>query len=224
MDLRGKEIFIIDDDEQILILMRKILENNGIKVETFSNPQKAVEALNHSSPNLVMIDLNFGNHNISGFDILSVRMKDPTLLKIPFIVLSGLSDHKMIKQAIKLKADDFIQKPINTQIIQIKLRKFFLKEQTLRYVFETEEELDLTGVISAQITHISENSLQISSQVKYSNHSSMAIDGNRIQQLEAKACLYETMSDAIAVDIGYYKSKVKIIGVNNVIASNIRKL
>lgn len=221
---KDKEIFIIDDDETILVLLRKILENNGIKVKTFRDPQEGLEQLAHSAPSLVILDLDFSSSSINGYDILKVRMGDAVLPKIPFIVFSGHSNKKYIMQAIELKADDFIPKPINSAIINAKLKKFFQTEEITEITFPEDQRPTVRATISGEVTHISENCMQITSQVKFSDHHKVNIGGSIIDQIEANICQYETINEAQALDVGYYKNKVKIVGVNNQIATNIRKL
>ena len=221
---KDKEIYIIDDDESILLLLTKILENKGVKVKTFSDPQEGLATLTLSAPSLVMLDLDFSESDINGYDILKVRMGDAILPQIPFIVFSGHSDKKHIKQAIELKADDFIPKPINAAVIQAKLKKFFQSEEIRSVVFSENEMPTLKAKLKGEITHVSENSIQITSQSKFVTKTRVSIEGDLINQLDAKICQYETINDAQALDVGYYKNKVKIMGVNNNIATNIRRL
>lgn len=223
-DFKNKEIFIIDDDETILVLLRKILENNGIKVKTFTDPQEGLEQLSRSAPSLVILDLDFASSTINGYDILKVRMADAVLPKIPFIVFSSHSDKKYIMQAIEFKADDFIPKPINSAIINTKLKKFFQAEEIHEVVFKEDERPKVRINISGEVTHLSENCMQITSQIKFSDKQKINIAGSIIDQIGANICQYETINDAQALDVGYYKNKVKILGVNNQIATNIRKI
>lgn len=221
---KDKEIFIIDDDESILLLLRKILENKGVKVKTFNDPQEGLASLTLGAPSLVMLDLDFSSSEVNGFDILKVRMADAILPKIPFIVFSGHSGKKHIKQAIELKADDFIPKPINATVIQTKLKKFFQSEELKSIHFEEGARPKVKAKMKGEVSHISENCLQITSQIKFTNKTRVDLDGELVNKLEATICKYETINDAQALDVGYYKNKVKILGVNNKIATNIRRL
>ena len=221
---KDKEIFIIDDDESILVLLRKILENKGVKVKTFSDPQEGLATLTLGAPSLVMLDLDFATSEVNGYDILKVRMADAILPKIPFIVFSGHSGKKHIKQAIELKADDFIPKPINATVIQTKLKKFFQEEELKSITFEEGSRPKVKAKIKGEISHISENCLQITSQIKFTSKTNVEIEGELIKNIDANICHYQTINDAQALDVGYYKNKVKILGVNNKIATNIRRL
>jgi DNA-binding NtrC family response regulator len=221
---KDKEIYIIDDDESILLLLTKILENKGVTVKTFTDPQEGLATLTLGAPSLVMLDLDFNESEISGYDILKVRMGDAILPKIPFIVFSGHSGKKHIKQAIELKADDFIPKPINAAVIQAKLKKFFQSEEIKSVTFNENERPSVQANLKGEISHISENCLQITSQMKFAQGTKLGINGPLIKNIGAEICQFETINDAQALDVGYYKNKAKILGVNNQIATNIRRL
>jgi two-component system, chemotaxis family, response regulator Rcp1 len=62
-----------------------------------------------SLPSLILLDLNLPRKN--GYDVLEVLKKDPDFNHIPVIIYTGSANPKDRAECLKLKADDFWEKP-----------------------------------------------------------------------------------------------------------------
>lgn len=60
-------------------------------------------------PDLVLLDLSLSNSG--GLEFLDTRMDDPTLRKVPTVVLSGMNDQETINECYERGANTFISKP-----------------------------------------------------------------------------------------------------------------
>jgi twitching motility two-component system response regulator PilH len=127
--MEKKIIYVLDDDEAILILLEKILSNLGMAVETFSTIELFVNGLKIRRPDLCFIDLNLGSHLGAGFQ-LTEALRKKNFDDIILIAISSRSTSEDITYALQHGFDDYIIKPINKILIENKLRQHFSAEIT----------------------------------------------------------------------------------------------
>ncbi len=83
----GKQILIIDDQSQLLSLMRRILEDEQYQVSILQNGKDAFSHMRALLPDLLILDLKLGN--ISGQDILKTLKEDTITAEIPVIIYTA---------------------------------------------------------------------------------------------------------------------------------------
>jgi len=83
----GKQILIIDDQNQLLSLMRRILEDEQYQVHILQNGNDAFSSMKALLPDLLILDLKLGE--ISGQDVLKQLKEDPITAEIPVIVYTA---------------------------------------------------------------------------------------------------------------------------------------
>src|SRR5580704_14811635 len=105
-------VAVVDDDRDVLDLVKTMLEMEGHQVVTFDSALTALEALRARSPNLVILDIKMPE--MDGMELLRrLRLKS----HIPVIFLTGKSDEVDELLALKLGADDFIRKPFSQRVL-----------------------------------------------------------------------------------------------------------
>ncbi|MFT7457896.1 MAG: two-component system response regulator GlrR [Planctomycetota bacterium] len=104
-------ILVVDDDDDILALLRTWLGNEGFEVLTCSSGEDALGQLHTTNPNLVITDLFMGG--MSGMELLSIIHRDNPLL--PVIMLSGQAKIPDAVKATHLGSSAFLTKPINKE-------------------------------------------------------------------------------------------------------------
>lgn len=113
------KILVIDDDPDVRTVMDIFLKKQGYKVETASKKEEAWEKLEQFKPSLVLLDVL-----LSGSDgrTLCREIKENKEMKdIPVIMLSA---HPGAAENISsYGADDFIAKPLNTEVLLSKLNQ-----------------------------------------------------------------------------------------------------
>ena len=102
-----KKILIVDDDPQVVEVLRRFLENGspGYLVRVATNGEDAVAELKVEAPDLVLLDLNMPRMN--GVEVL--RHVDRN---IPVMIVSGNTDSAPA-EALKLGAFAYIPKPVD---------------------------------------------------------------------------------------------------------------
>ncbi len=83
----GKQILIIDDQNQLLSLMRRILEDENYQVHILQNGNDAYTQMKALLPDLLILDLKLGE--ISGKDVLKQLKEDAITAEIPVIVYTA---------------------------------------------------------------------------------------------------------------------------------------
>lgn len=131
-------LIIADDDPQIVIALKLLLQAEGYKVTAVANPSELLEKLKTQDYALALIDLNYQADTTSGAEGLQLISEIKKLDEIlPIIVMTGYSSVDIAVDAMKRGAADFITKPWkNDRLLailstQIKLRHSELKGQKL---------------------------------------------------------------------------------------------
>jgi len=113
-----RRVLVIDDEPEILQLIKLILEPSGWDVITMSSGMGAAEAVFRTSPDLVLLDIAMPG--LDGFDVLARLSKSPDTARVPVIILSARTDQATIRRALAAGAAHFIQKPFrNADLLKI---------------------------------------------------------------------------------------------------------
>ena len=113
---RKNLILVVEDDSDILLNLKILLEFNNFKVETAENGFEALEKLkilykSQNLPDLILSDIIMPN--LDGYELVKIISNYRPLADIPFIFLSGLSFPEEINIAKTLGVNDYITKPFD---------------------------------------------------------------------------------------------------------------
>ena len=114
-----QKIMVIEDDEDILFVVARLLKKNDFDVVTLSNCKDAVKAAKTSNPDLILMDINLGP--CDGREIC-LNLKVRELFTIPIILFSANSE--LEPTTSKYKADGFIPKPFEANQLVENLRHY----------------------------------------------------------------------------------------------------
>jgi DNA-binding NarL/FixJ family response regulator len=111
-----KKIQLIEDDHEIAALIGAELIDRGYEVSVSHTGQDGFVAILKNLPDLILCDINMPV--MSGFDILkSLNDLAPQIGKIPFVIITALTDRTNALEARRLGADDIVVKPIDFEIL-----------------------------------------------------------------------------------------------------------
>src|SRR5579883_3610093 len=105
-------ILTVDDDDDILKMLRKILEVEGFTVIDARDGEEALArmAQHHAAVDLVVLDLNLPK--IDGFEVCNRLKHDPKTQAIPVIMLTAAYDKvEYAERGMALGADEYVVKP-----------------------------------------------------------------------------------------------------------------
>ncbi len=114
------KILCVDDEEFLRDDISEFIESLGHETVTAHDGQSGLEAILTHNPDLVLSDFTMPNMN--GGELLEqLRKTHPDCADIPFIFLSALADREDVMQGLKLGADDYLTKPIDFDMLEIKV-------------------------------------------------------------------------------------------------------
>ena len=112
LDLQAAQfkVLTLDDDPTVLGAIKVILEQHAIRVTSLSDPRMFWNALEETTPDLVILDLEMPN--FSGLELCRAIRSDPQWNRMPVLFLSVNSDAQTVTSIFSAGADDFVPKPI----------------------------------------------------------------------------------------------------------------
>lgn len=114
----GKTIIVVvDDDENLLKLIAKTLEDAGYEAKAFSTSDDAFDFLRDTKPDLIVSDINLQGSTMGGFSLYEKLRNRQDFENVPFLLLSGLTDETLIRKSKELGIDDYLTKPFSDQIL-----------------------------------------------------------------------------------------------------------
>ncbi len=128
-------ILVAEDDKITSTILTKRLENAGYLVITATTGTQVIEQCCKQQPQLVLMDASMPE--LDGFEACQ-RLKNhsnPLINTIPIIIVTGLEDQSVIDNAFKAGAEDYIQKPVNWNLLEHRLKILIQKidaEKSLR--------------------------------------------------------------------------------------------
>ena len=130
-------ILLVDDDLSVLKTISPYLESEGYRVTTAGSGEEAIELLNRSTFDLVIIDLIMGD--VDGYQVLETgkKLRSETM----FIVLTGHSDPAFIVNALRLGADDYLIKPCEPEEMRFRVGRCLEKLEIKKKAKQAKEAL-----------------------------------------------------------------------------------
>jgi len=106
------KIMIVDDDEQVTILLGKLLTMEGYEVVAVNDSSKAHETALSAKPDLFLLDLMMPEPD--GFKLCRILRADPHFIFTPIIIVTALDDQDSRVVAFGAGANDYITKPFRS--------------------------------------------------------------------------------------------------------------
>jgi len=116
----AKRILIADEEQDIVNLLRYILEGEGFETHVALDGIKAFESTARLKPDLVLLDVM-----LPGVDGIATCMhirRDAVLWRTPIILLTSLKEESIEVEALDSGADDFLFKPIVPRLLISRVR------------------------------------------------------------------------------------------------------
>lgn len=114
------KILVIDDEANILRLVRDYLQQADYHVLTASNAETGLHALRRELPDLLVLDLGLPDQD--GWDLTRLIRSDCQLINLPIIMLTARVEDSDRIIGLELGADDYITKPFNPREVVARVR------------------------------------------------------------------------------------------------------
>ena len=106
-----KKILVVDDDPDVVELLRFNLKNAGFAVGTASNGVEALKKACSVSPDLILLDLMLPE--MDGFAVCEILRRDSFTATVPIIMLTALSSEMARYTGLEAGANDYVTKPFS---------------------------------------------------------------------------------------------------------------
>lgn len=124
----SESLLIVDDNEDQIIIARKLLSSLGYKVISSENGRKAVDYIKKKKVDLVLLDMIMED-DFSGLDTYKEIIKFNPGQKA--IIVSGFSETEQVKEAMKLGVGKYIKKPYDVDEIGRAVREELDKKENI---------------------------------------------------------------------------------------------
>ena len=126
----SKSILLVDDEEIILNSLGRDLEQEGYDVSLAASGEDAVVWLREKKLDLVITDLVM--KGMDGIQVLKEAKKIDSHIGV--FILTGYGDMTSAIDALRLGADDYLQKPVDTDEMVIRIRRYLERQEALRKI------------------------------------------------------------------------------------------
>lgn len=129
--MADEKILVVDDEDNILELLRFNLENSGYKVLTAQNGIDALKIAKTETPDLILLDLMLPG--MDGYDVCKEIRRDNNISNTPIIMITAKGEELDKILGLELGADDYITKPFSIRELKARL-KAVLRRTTIQQI------------------------------------------------------------------------------------------
>ncbi|MCJ7732935.1 MAG: response regulator transcription factor [Anaerolineales bacterium] len=122
-----ERILVVDDDRDIVRLVRSYLEKAGYQVLTAFDGESALQVLRAEKPQLLILDLMLPDRD--GWDVARLVRGEPQLAATPIIMLTARVEDNDKIVGLEIGADDYITKPFNPREVVARVRALLRRSQ-----------------------------------------------------------------------------------------------
>lgn len=163
MAIKQKTILVVDDDNDILKFLNKILTSAGFTVVTASSPEEAYKLIALAPPHLVISDLNM--EPIDGYHFIQSLRHQKAYAELPVIVLSTVNEFSTVKKVIALGINDYAIKPIQPPMLLRKIKKTLHNKEFATWTPEGTGP-DVSLIVDAEVIEMGETGYRIAGTFK----------------------------------------------------------
>lgn len=143
---RQQHIVVVDDNRELRMAVRFVLEDQGYRVSELENPVQARDQLPVLQPDLILLDMNFQLDTTSGEEGLRfLRYLQQHYAEIAVVAMTAWSNTQLVVQAMQAGAGDFLEKPWQNQRLlqilqqQLQLNRLKAENRALVRQLETQQ-------------------------------------------------------------------------------------
>jgi len=127
----GHAVLVVDDEEDLLELVRYNLAREGYRVTGVGTGEDALKAARKQPPDLIVLDLMLPA--VDGLEVCRRLKSDPKTRDIPIIMLTAKSEESDMVAGLERGADDYISKPFSPRVLSARVKALLRRrEQQVR--------------------------------------------------------------------------------------------
>jgi phosphate regulon transcriptional regulator PhoB len=123
-----KRVFIIEDDRDIIELVRYNLEQEGFSLGSARDGLAGLDQVKKSPPDVLLLDLMLPK--LSGLEICKAIRRDEKLNRLPILMLTARGDESDRVIGLELGADDYVTKPFSPRELVARVKALLRRTET----------------------------------------------------------------------------------------------
>lgn len=146
-------ILIVDDNQSNLFSLKKLLESKDFQVDTADSGEKALVKALKKDYALIILDVQMPD--MDGFEVAENLAGYSKTKDIPIIFLSAVNtEKKFITKGYASGGKDYVTKPVDSEILLLKVKTFYNLQEKSRALKKTQQslELEVKGRRESQVT------------------------------------------------------------------------
>ncbi len=118
--MKKTKILVVDDEEDILELVKYNLEKDGYRVTCVTTGEHALENIKSEIPDAIVLDLMLPGQD--GLDVCRKLKGSPETSAVPILMLTAKGEDADIVTGLELGADDYVTKPFSPRVLLARIR------------------------------------------------------------------------------------------------------
>lgn len=118
--MKKQTILVVDDEEDILELVRHSLARDGYQILCADSGEKALQEARSRLPDLILLDLMLPG--MDGLDVCRALRGEAATRQTPIIMLTARGEDADIVSGLELGADDYVTKPFAPRVLAARVR------------------------------------------------------------------------------------------------------
>jgi len=122
-----KKILLIEDEAELVELMKMRLEANGYEVDFAYDGEEGLKSIEDNRPDLVLLDIKIPK--IDGFEVCKIIKESPATKDIPVVAISALAGKDLPNRCREAGAEVLLFKPIEAEKLLSKIKELLKKKE-----------------------------------------------------------------------------------------------
>jgi two-component system phosphate regulon response regulator PhoB len=123
-----ERILVVDDEEDILELVRFNLSKEGYQAICAETGERAAEIARSEMPDLIVLDLMLPG--MDGLEVAKFLKNNPETENIPIVMLTAKGEESDVVTGLELGADDYVSKPFSPKILLARIKAVLRRKET----------------------------------------------------------------------------------------------
>jgi len=115
-----ERVLIVDDDPDIVRLVRYNLSHSGYEVQSAGTGREALELVQKQPPDLVVLDVMLPD--VDGLEVCRTLRQQPSSRRIPILMLTARGEEIDRVVGFELGADDYVAKPFSPRELVLRVK------------------------------------------------------------------------------------------------------
>jgi two-component system phosphate regulon response regulator PhoB len=127
-DASAQRILVVDDEDDLLELLRYNLSREGYQVTCVATGEDALRSVRRQPPDLIVLDVMLPG--IDGLEVCRRLKSESKTREIPIVMLTAKSEESDIVAGLEHGSDDYIAKPFSPRVLVARVKALLRRRET----------------------------------------------------------------------------------------------